>query len=75
MSILEREVLDKFHQLDTEAQGRVLAQIDHERRKTFDYSQWRADVETLQHSIRQRVGGKADIGALSLLDELREEAS
>jgi hypothetical protein len=75
MSILEQEIIEKFRQLDIEAQERVLTELSHERHKSFDYKQWRADVEALQASIRQRLGGKANIDALSLLDELREETS
>jgi len=82
MSALEREVIEKFHQLDKAAQKRVRELIaqetdseDQAAASAFDYDAWWAEVETLQADIRARIGDTGTIGSLSLLDELREEAS
>ena len=73
MTTLEKEIVEKFHQLDDAAQERVLAQLLSEQKTEFDYDNWWAEVESLQASIRKRAGGS--VNALSLLDELREEES
>lgn len=83
MSTLEREVIEKFRQLEPDAKQRVRSLIDQESSAeieqsdvaTFDYEAWWADVEALQTDIRSRIGETGTVGALSLLDELREEAS
>lgn len=82
MGTLEREVVEKFHQLDKDAQKRVRELIVQETDLTgpanasaFDYDAWWAEVEALQADIRARIGDTGTIGSLSLLDELREEAS
>ncbi len=82
MSALEREVIEKFHQLDKAAQKRVRELIaqetdseDQAAASAFDYDAWWAEVEALQADIRTRIGDTGTIGSLSLLDELREEAS
>jgi len=78
MSALEQEIIDKFRQLDHSARQRVLATIEREaepEQATFDYAAWWADVDALQADIRSRIGESGTVGALSLLDELREEAS
>ncbi|MBL8153648.1 MAG: hypothetical protein JNM70_05635 [Anaerolineae bacterium] len=41
----------------------------------FDYEAWWARTEALQSSLRARLGAGKTVGALSLLDELREEES
>lgn len=73
MSILEKEIVEKFHQLDSQAQERVLARLVNEQQSAFDYKNWWTTVESLQESIRNKSGAK--VNALSLLDELREEES
>jgi len=75
MSALEREILEKLHLLDTSSKVRVLENLNHDLQSTFDYGAWWANVEALQSQISNRLGSDATIGALSLLDELREEAS
>lgn len=54
MSTLEREVIEKFHQLDKEANKRVRELIVQETDLTretdasaFDYAAWFREVETL----------------------------
>ncbi|MCB9449786.1 MAG: hypothetical protein H6672_00005 [Anaerolineaceae bacterium] len=82
MNTLEREVIEKFYQLDRDAQRRVrellVQEADSETQvatSAFDYTAWWAEVEALQAEIRSRIGDTGTVGALSLLDELREEAS
>lgn len=80
MSALEQEIIDKFRQLDHSAKQRVLSVIEREAKNVpeeavFDYAAWWAEVEALQADIRSRIGDSGTVGALSLLDELREEAS
>jgi hypothetical protein len=59
MSTLEREVIEKFHQLDKDAQKRVRELIVQETDLTdqtdatdFDYDAWFRDVESLRQEIR-----------------------
>ncbi|HML23736.1 MAG TPA: hypothetical protein PKD09_18920 [Aggregatilinea sp.] len=75
MSTLEQEIIEKFQQLNTQAKQRVLAQLEGEMQATFDYARWWSDVETLQSAMQKRLGEHSTTGALSLLDDLREEAS
>lgn len=83
LDTLEREVVEKFRQLEPDAKQRVRALIEQETdvaaekpdAATFDYDSWWAEVEALQAEIRSRIGETGTIGALSLLDELREESS
>lgn len=83
MSALEREIMDLFHQLKPAAKQRIRVLIDRETSSeaesvelaTFDYDTWWTEVEGLQANIRSRIGEDGIVGALSLLDELREEAS
>jgi len=75
MSALEQEIVEKFQQLDIVAKQRVLAHLESTLQSSFNYANWWADIEALQNEIRARLGDQATIGALSLLDELREEAS
>jgi hypothetical protein len=76
MSILEREIIEKFRLLEPDAKRRVLQTLaDATQASLFDYDAWWAEVEALQADIRSRIGDTGTVGALSLLDELREEAS
>lgn len=78
MNTLEHEVIEKFHQLDKDAQKRVRELIVQETEadiEAFDHDAWWAEVAALQADIRARIGDTGTIGSLSLLDELREEAS
>lgn len=83
MSALEREIIEKFYQLHPAAKRRVRALIEQDAAaqaeqadmSSFDYDAWWADIEALQADIRARIGKTGTVGALSLLDELREEAS
>jgi hypothetical protein len=75
MSALEQEIVEKFQQLDTSAKQRVLEHLERAVQSSFNYANWWADVEALQNELRDRLGEQVTIGALSLLDDLREEAS
>ena len=79
MSTLEREVIEKFHQLDKAAQKRVRDLIIQETGSAeqadvsgFDYDAWWAEVETAQITLRPDVGGCIPT-ASELVNEVREE--
>jgi len=75
MSALEQEIVDKFRLLEPDARQRVLQTLADTARSSFDADAWWVQVEALQADIRARLGESATTGVLSLLDELREEAS
>lgn len=75
MGVLEQEIIDKFHRLEPAAKQRVLQTLSADLQTTFDYASWWERVEELQAGIQSRLGEQAIVGALSLLDELREEES
>ena len=75
MHVIEQEIIEKFQQLDPEAKQRILHALSDSIRRSFDYDKWWDEVNTLQAEIRNRLGANATIDAISLLDELREEAS
>ncbi|MBI5670852.1 MAG: hypothetical protein HZC41_22905 [Chloroflexi bacterium] len=60
MSALEREIIEKFNQLQPAAKQRVRALIERElasevepvSASAFDYDAWFRDVETLRQQIR-----------------------
>jgi hypothetical protein len=80
MSTLEREVIEKFHQLDSDAQQRVRELIGHATPVTepadaggFDYTAWFSDVESLRqeiHASRGTQGGAVDV--VGILRDLRD---
>jgi len=73
MDTPEQEVIEKFHLLEPAAKRRVLQTVSLDLQSSFDYQDWWTQVETLQARIRSRLGDQVSVGALSLLDELREE--
>jgi hypothetical protein len=77
MSALEQEIIEKFYQLDVAAQERVRSQLIPPRPapESFRADLWWARVEALQAQMAARIGHQGTVGALSLLEELREEAS
>lgn len=75
INLLEQEIIEKFRQLDPTARQRVLQMLADTARASFDYAGWWAEVDALQADIRARIGDTGAVGSLSLLDELREEAS
>ena len=73
MSTLEHEVLEKFHQLDKDAQKRVRELIDQETGsgdQGFDYDAWFRDVEILRQEIRVSHGSPIDV--VGLLRDIRD---
>jgi hypothetical protein len=75
MTLLEQEIIEKFHQLDSEAQRRVREQINQETVKTepFDYDGWFASIEAIREEIRQQHGGVFPrIDAIGMLREIRD---
>jgi hypothetical protein len=76
MTSLEHEIIEKFQQLDKDAQQRVRALIDRELETTdkaaFDYDAWFAEVEAAQISLRPDASGRTP-SASDLVNEVREE--
>jgi len=75
VSALEREIGEKFNLLEPAARQRVLEILTINTQSSFNYDMWWARVEALQASIRSRLDEGETVGALSLLNELREEES
>ena len=74
MSTLEREIVEKFRQLDSSSKQRVLETLQQQAQTPFDYTTWWENVELLQTRIKAHLGDSQTVGSLSLLDELREES-
>lgn len=80
MSTLEREVIEKFHQLDKAAQKRVRELIVQETDLTdqtdasdFDYDAWFRDVESLRQEIRESHGHKLpSMDVVGILRDIRD---
>ncbi len=70
MNALEQEIINKFNQLDEDAQQRVRAHISKTPQSgssTFDYETWASDVE----AIRRRMGANAETQAVDVVGILR----
>lgn len=79
MSVLEKEILEKFSLLDSDAKERVRNAIVREEtnpkgdaKKPFDLEEWLASVEELRAGIRKRNGGEWPIAAGSSIEILRQ---
>lgn len=80
MSTLEREVIEKFHQLDKDAQKRVreliVQEADSEElavASAFDYDAWFRDVESLREEIRESHGDKLPpMDVVGILRDIRD---
>lgn len=80
MSTLEHEIIEKFHQLDKDAQKRVRELIAQEAdseeqavASTFDYDAWFRDVETLREEIRESHGDKLPpMDVVGILRDIRD---
>lgn len=80
MSTLEREVIEKFHQLDRDAQRRVreliVQETDLEEQadtSAFDYEAWFRDVERLRQEIATSHGDKLpSMDVVGLLRDIRD---
>ena len=80
MSALESEVIEKFYQLDKQAQLRVRAVIEQETaledtpvdQAPFDFDEWVRDIEMIREDIKashQGVFPKIDV--VEMLREIR----
>jgi len=74
MSALEHEIIEKFHQLDKDAQQRVKTLIEQETEKSnFDFAAWVRDIETMREQISADHGGTfPHIDAVTMLREIRD---
>ena len=81
MSALEREIIEKFHQLEPATKQRAWALIEQEiatesqqpDSSEFDYAAWMRQVETLREQIRASRGEKlppADV--VGILRDIRD---
>lgn len=81
MSALEREIIEKFHQLQLAAKQRVRALIEQAvaleiqpaSSSTFDYDAWVAQVEALRQQIRDSHGDKMpSLDTVGILRDIRD---
>ena len=80
MSTLEREIIEKFHQLDKEARRRVRQVILQETEaaeesaaQTFHMDDWLEEIEQLRRQIRERQGeGQPALDVVGLLRSIRD---
>ncbi len=73
MSALEQEIIEKFHLLEPAARQRVLEVLSSNENLAFDEDSWWSQVEALQSGMRAYLGEGRMVGALTMLEELREE--
>lgn len=78
MSALEREIMEKFHQLQPAAKQRIRELIEQEtveesEQAEFDYDGWFRNVETLRQQIRATQGNKLpSIDMVGMLRDIRD---
>lgn len=78
MSALEREIMEKFHQLQPAARQRIRALIEQAttteiEQDTFDYDGWFRNVETLRQQIRASQGDKlTSVDVVGILRDIRD---
>jgi hypothetical protein len=75
--MLEREVIEKFHQLDSAAQKRVREIINQETNSdegaAFDYDQWFREVEAIRQEIRSTNEGRLpSVDVVGILRDIRD---
>ncbi|MEO8394839.1 MAG: hypothetical protein ABI700_17725 [Chloroflexota bacterium] len=84
MSAIEREILEKFHQLQPDAKQRVRALIEQEIASEgeqadlsiFDYAAWMSDAEALWQQIRASHGDQLPaIDVVGMLRDIRDGES
>ena len=68
MNTLEREIIEKFYQLDKPAQQRVRTLLAEEQTAPFDYDAWFHDIEALRREIRVQ---KPSIDVGGILRDIR----
>ena len=74
MSIAEREIIERFRQLEPKSQARVLAALQEEvvGEREFSVEEWLQEVEQVQFSLRPDASGHIP-SASDLVNEVREE--
>jgi len=80
MSALEREIIEKFHQLHPNAKQRIRAFIELETSSegeqiegfTFDYSAWFNTIEMLRQQIRADDDTRPVIDVVGILRDIRD---
>jgi hypothetical protein len=74
LDALEREIIEKFRQLDEEGQRRVRSVIEQEAGVTaFDFEQWVADIEALRQKNRaQHDDHRSTIDVVETLRQIRD---
>ncbi len=77
MSALEREILEKFHQLQPAAKRRIWSLLEQEmasevaqQNATFDYAAWINNVESIRQQIRATNGTM--LPAMDVVEMLRD---
>lgn len=81
MNALESEIMERFHQLPSDAKHRVQALIDQEINSadeqsdapSFDYATWFQAVEGLREQIRSSFGNKPPIDVVGILRDIRDD--
>jgi hypothetical protein len=78
MNTLEREVVEKFYQLDSDAQKRVrelivhqTASIEQPDTSAFDYETWFREVESLRKEVQATHGSKQP-DVVGILRDIRD---
>lgn len=78
MSALEQEVIEKFLQLDEQAQQRVLVVLKRHQddiQPKLSLGEWLVHANAFREQLAATYGPDYAVGSQALLDELREEAS
>ncbi|MBW4438108.1 MAG: hypothetical protein KME04_13280 [Pleurocapsa minor GSE-CHR-MK-17-07R] len=77
MSALEREILEKFQQLDPDAQRRIIQTISATRPEAEDqpdpWGSWLRTTQALRAELQQKYGPSTGIDVTALVREAREE--
>ena len=75
MTLLEREIIEKYHQLDSEAQKRVRDHINQDvhHDAPFDYDAWFDEINAIRAKIIAERGNVfAEMDAIAMLREIRD---
>jgi hypothetical protein len=73
MSAIEREILEKFHQLEQDAKQRVMNLLEQEmtlESSEFDFDKWFRDIEALRQQIN--VNSTSSFDVVQLLRDIRD---
>jgi hypothetical protein len=69
MNILEKEIIEKFRQLKTDAQRRLLRTLADDVQSSFDWDAWWKEIESVQFTPSLEQAPSAS----DLINEAREE--